>query len=268
VRSTTFLFISWCTLVAKIQVNFSQTLPVRHFLAGRDAARAQARRGARRTAASASRPTRAFLRPHLPEAGSTPKPLEVSPCHVPRLPSPVGRTTMDRRSVPSPVRTRPPRLPPYHGWDAIVPFVTKQAAAAYLRTLRQPRVCRRPCLPELAAGRHSRRHCGAPSCAPFHTRPSCPTPSLVPTEAHPTALSHGHASTIGRRCGAPSSAAPSGRPTPEIDRRWAPEHYPTLPRPILSLPRPDSGNPRRCLRPGTQLQGLSSFQGPVRKTES
>jgi hypothetical protein len=93
---------------------------------------------------------------------------------VPRLPSPVGRATMDRRSVPSPVCACPPRLPPYHDRDAIVPFVTKQAAVAYLRTLRQPRVCRRPCFPELAAGRHSRHHCGAPSCAPFHARPSCP----------------------------------------------------------------------------------------------
>jgi hypothetical protein len=149
----------------------------------------------RRIAASASGPTRAFPRPHLPEAGSTPKRLKVSPCHVPRLPSPIGRATMDRRSVPSPVRARPPRLPPYHGRDAVVPFVMKQAAAAYLRTLRQPRVCHRPCLPELVVSRHSRRHCGAPSCAPFHARPSCPTPSLLPTEAHPTALSHGRAST-------------------------------------------------------------------------
>jgi hypothetical protein len=96
---------------------------------------------------------------------------------------------------PSPVRARPPRLPPYHSRDAVIPFVTKQAEATYLRTLRQPRVCRCPCLLELATGRHSRHHCGAPSCAPFHARPSCPTPSLVPTEAHPTALSHGRAST-------------------------------------------------------------------------
>jgi hypothetical protein len=63
------------------------------------------------------------------------------------------------------------------------------------KALAQPRVRRRPCLPELAAGRHSRRHRGAPPCVPFHARASCPTPSLVPTEAHPTALSLGRAST-------------------------------------------------------------------------
>jgi hypothetical protein len=50
---------------------------------------------ARRTAASTSGLARAFPRPPLPKAGSTPRCLEVSPRHVPRRPSLVGRTTME-----------------------------------------------------------------------------------------------------------------------------------------------------------------------------
>jgi hypothetical protein len=85
----------------KIRVNISQTLLVWHFQAGRNAARAPARRRARArcTAVLASRPTRVFRRPPRPEAGSTSRRLEVIPCHVPRLPSPVGHAAMDRRSI-------------------------------------------------------------------------------------------------------------------------------------------------------------------------
>jgi hypothetical protein len=81
VRSTTFLFTTWCTLVEKFRVNLSQTLPVWHILADRDAARAPARPHARACAAptSASGPTRAFPRPLLLEAGSTPRPLKSAP---------------------------------------------------------------------------------------------------------------------------------------------------------------------------------------------
>jgi hypothetical protein len=133
------------------------------------------------------------------------------------------RTTLSASpsAGPSPVRARPPRLPPYHGRDAVVPFVTKQAAAAYSRTLRQPCVRHRPCLPELAAGRHSRRHRGA--C------PSCPTPSLVPTEAHPTALSHGRAST------SPEQALP------RLASGDATEHHRRL---LLRRQQPTEWNPR------------------------
>jgi hypothetical protein len=54
---------------------------------------------ARRIAALASGPVRTFPRLPLPEAGSTPRRLEVIPCHVSRLPSPVGHAAMDRRSI-------------------------------------------------------------------------------------------------------------------------------------------------------------------------
>jgi hypothetical protein len=224
--------------------------------------------------ASVSGPPRAVPRPLLPEAGSTLTPLKSA--HTTRSLALTARprTMLSASSSVGPFRVRacPRRLPLYHGRDAVVPFVTKQAAATYLRTLRQPCVFRRPYLPELAVRRHSPRHRGAPACAPFHARPSCPTPSLVPTEAHPTALSHGRAST------SPEQAIP------RLASGYAAEHHrrltsaannprngtlgePTpLPRPFPaepSLPLTKVELPPPAMAPGTQLQSKFSSLGPV-----
>jgi hypothetical protein len=43
-------------------------------------------------------------------------------------------------------------------------------------------------------------------------------------------------------------------PTPQIDPRWVPHH----PRPIPTLPWPNSGDPRCWPRLGTQLQKMNS----------
>jgi hypothetical protein len=126
VRSTTFLFISWCTLVAKIRVTFGQTLPVRHVQADRNATRALALQcaRARRTAASAFGPARAVLRSLLPEAGSTPRPLKsastsrgvLSLAVRPRAAIPIGPSWF------SPVQTRRPMPLAVPRVKAVCPF--------------------------------------------------------------------------------------------------------------------------------------------------
>jgi hypothetical protein len=72
-------------------------------------------RAAHRTAASMSGLSRAFPGPPLPKAGSTPRCLEVSPRHVRCRPSPVGRTTMNLRSVPCPCACTPTKTKPCAG---------------------------------------------------------------------------------------------------------------------------------------------------------
>jgi hypothetical protein len=62
----------------------------------------------------------------LPKAGSTPRCLEVFPCHVSRCPSPFGHATMDRRSVPCPGTRAPTKAAAVPRREAVGLLGTKQ----------------------------------------------------------------------------------------------------------------------------------------------
>jgi hypothetical protein len=90
VRSTTFLFTTWCTLVAKFRDNLSQTLLDRHEKAVRDAARIPARPPAPRQ--------------HCTALGSAPR--TVQGCAFPRPPAPRDVLSSAPRHAPAPCTRR------------------------------------------------------------------------------------------------------------------------------------------------------------------
>jgi hypothetical protein len=237
-------------------------------------------RAARRTAALASRPVRAFPRPPLPEAGSTPRRLEVLPCHVSRLPSPVGHAAMDRRSVPCPCA---------HTYqDEVVlrsilvgPLVTRLAVRRLFKAAMPPHA--------RAYAGHFREPAIAPpwpptASFPLHAigRPFVHT--LATTTFHHSLQSRGLPGRADLLAGdvVPATAAalrlpPSSLEPPRLLLRPQTSHWwsqgpPSAPPwPDSGEPLPDLGPDRRRPPRGTQLQGGFLFegriakQGPIRK---
>jgi hypothetical protein len=131
VRSTTLVFTARCTSVQIFGINLCQPR-LQRSMSRKNTTSCPllfAARAARRTAASTSGLARAFPKPPLPKAGSTPRCLEVFPCHVPRRPSPVGHTTMDRRSVPYPGTCAPTKAAAVPRREVIGLLDAKQATS-------------------------------------------------------------------------------------------------------------------------------------------
>jgi hypothetical protein len=254
VRSTTFLFITWYTFVAKFWVNLSRTLPVRHRKADRDGTRAPTRP---RACARCSAPRR--LGPLAPARGrSFPRPGALrdpwSPCRAtwsPRPHQPAARrethqsvtvlpyagaaANVARRTAEFRVgellprgRCHPPAIPGlYNGWRDPRASTREPASWAAAPPLALPRWARLPYAPQA----------GQTSLALPHT--------LVHSSGSATAVPCRQARRSGsRRCRSRrgrSRPAPAGRARPSRPASFA-GHKANLGEPhTLSLHFPSQG---------------------------
>jgi hypothetical protein len=266
-RSTTFLFISWCTLVAKIRVIVSQTVSVQHFQKAHAPWRASGRPQIRCPRA-----------PFLGRCACRGR-LEVPPrfaCRAVRHVGPAGQAP-DRPPVRS--LSRELHTACCRGQDPVPPLHSS-------RRRKEDR----------ATGIKG-WHCGHPRGPAAHgpSRPPAPLEVTAASSgfqpaAHPTKLSStylcicysfpshpfacpgrelaeegGTAAGAGHRCCMPSPAEPPPRPNPQTDAWWAPSHPPPFPRPIPAPEHRNLGRRRRQPCPRTQFQVARYFQGVLRE---